>query len=389
MTNLTDYIDPVSIERPEYENLAAQAGFPHNITVHTENNPVKNLHGYKLALIGVPEGRNSVHSGSSKAPDSVRRQLYRLAKIPGKARIIDLGNMKKGASFNDTLAGFADVLVILLNENIFPVIIGGTSAMVTAIDRAFALLKSKYTMISVDSRIDFSSDRDNPDSMSYLNRIISNPRSPLEHFINIGYQTYLNDQQVLNRFIRRKYELIRIGDVRQAIYLTEPLFRDSQAAVLDISSVRQSDAPGTSQPSPNGFYGEEICLLARYAGISDKLKVFGLFDVDPDFDIRNQTSGLAAQIIWFFLEGFSQKQFEIPVLSETNSGRFTKYHVRVSDLSEDMIFIRSNLTERWWLEVAGDKGESVYVACSHDDYLKASRNEVPDRWVKASNRLKS
>jgi hypothetical protein len=36
-----------------------------------------------------------------------------------------------------------------------------------------------------------------------------------------------------------------------------------------------------------------------------------------------------------------------------------------------------------------ENGDCVYVACSHEDYLKANRNEVPDRWVKAANRLKS
>jgi hypothetical protein len=176
--------------------------------------------------------------------------------------------------------------------------------------------------------------------------------------------------------------------VRQAIYLTEPLFRDSDVAVFDISAVRQSDAPGTFCPSPNGFYGEEICLLSRYAGISDKLKVFGLFDVNPDYDIRFQTTGLAAQIIWFFLEGFSQKQYETPSLNESNSGRFIRYHVRVTDLEDDLIFIKSNLTDRWWIEISSKQDEIQYVACSHEDYLKANVNEVPDRWVKAIARLK-
>ena len=93
---------------------------------------------------------------------------------------------------------------------------------------------------------------------------------------------------MINRFLKQKSELMRIGDVRKDIHLTEPLFRDSDVAIFDISAVRQSDAPGTICPSPNGFYGEEICLLARYAGISDNMKTFGLFDVDPDLDSRNR-----------------------------------------------------------------------------------------------------
>lgn len=389
MLDFNDYLNPVSIERPDFDNLTGNAGFPHNIAIHTENNRIKDVSEFRVAFLGIPDGRNSPNQGSCDAPDSVRRQLYSLARIPGKSKIIDLGNMKKGITFNDTLAGVTDVLCALLEKNIFPVLIGGSSALVYAVDRAFSRLKTRYTMIAVDPRIDYSSSPDSPDSFSYLNRIIGNHKSSFSHYINIGYQTYLNDQQVLNRFARRHFELVRIGDVRQAIYLTEPLFRDSDAAIFDISAVRQSDAPGTILPSPNGFYGEEICLLSRYAGISDNLKIFGLFDVNPGVDTRSQTTGLAAQIIWFFLEGFSQKQYETPALSKNNPGRFIKYHVRITDLADDLIFVKSNLTERWWIELKDENNEDFYVACSHDDYLKANRNEVPDRWVNTANRIKS
>ena len=389
MVDLNDYFNPVSIEGPDFEHLTTQAGFPHNITIHTDNAPVKDIGKYKIAVFGVPDGRNSPNTGSLSGPDMIRGQLYQLSKIPGRSKIIDLGNMKQGVTFNDTLAGLTDILSLLISENLFPVIIGGSSALVPAIDRALSQTLSKYTLTAVDPRIDFSNERKVPDSFNYLNSIVNNHASTFSHYINIGYQTYLNDQQIINRFLKRRSELLRIGDVRQAIYLTEPLFRDSDAAIFDISSVRQSDAPGTSCPSPNGFYGEEICLLSRYAGISDKLKVFGLFDVNPDFDIRNQTTGLAAQIIWFFLEGFSQKQYETPVLNISNSGRFIKYHVRVTDLDDDLIFVKSNLTDRWWIELPTEKDENYYVACSHEDYLKANRNEVPDRWVQAVERLKN
>jgi len=389
MVDLNDYFNPVSIEGPEFEHLTAQAGFPHNITIHTENTPVKDISKYKIAIFGVPEGRNSPNAGSLRGPDVIRGQLYRLAKIPGRSKIIDLGNMKQGVTFNDTIAGLTDVLSLLISENIFPVIIGGSSALIPAIDRAISQYFTRYILTAVDPRIDFSNERKEPDSFNYLNAIINNHKSGFVHYINIGYQTYLNDQQIINRFLKRRSELLRIGDVRQAIHLTEPLFRDSDVAIFDISSVRQADAPGTISPSPNGFYGEEICLLSRYAGISDKLKVFGLFDVNPEFDIRNQTSGLAAQILWFFLEGFSQKQYETPVLNISNSGRFIKYHVRITDLDDDLIFIKSNLTNRWWIELQTEKDQNLYVACSHEDYLKANRNEVPDRWVQALERLKS
>jgi formiminoglutamase len=389
MVDLNDYFNPVSIEEPVFEHLSRQAGFAHNVSVHTENSPIRDLSKFRIALLGVPDGRNSPNTGSIKGPDAVRSQLYKLSKIPGKSKIIDLGNMKQGVTFNDTLAGLNDILVQMLQENLFPVIIGGSSALVAAIDRALSQLKIRYTLTAVDARIDFNNERKESDSCNYLNTIQNNHKSTFDQYINIGYQTYLNDQQVINRFLKRGAELVRIGDVRQAIHLTEPLLRDSDVAVFDISAVRQSESPGTFSPSPNGFYGEEICLLSRYAGISDKLRVFGLFDVNPEYDIRLQTAGLAAQILWFFLEGFSQKQYETPVLHIGNTGRFIKYHVRVTDLEDDMIFVKSNLTDRWWIELSAGNDQNIYVACSHEDYLKANRNEVPERWVKAVERLKT
>ncbi|HOU02068.1 MAG TPA: arginase family protein [Bacteroidales bacterium] len=389
MIDFNDYFDPVSIDRPEFDLIADQSGFPHNITVHTPNLSLKDLNKYKIALFGVPDGRNSPGTGTKRGPDQIRGELYKLSRIPGKSKIIDLGNMKSGVTFNDTLTGLCDILTSLISDGIFPVIIGGSSALTVAIDHAFSDLKIRYTMISVDPRIDYINEKKEPDSFSYLNRIIHNHKSSFRHFINLGYQTYLNDQQVLNRFLKQKSELIRIGDVRKAIHLTEPLFRDSEVAIFDISAVRQSDAPGTIYPSPNGFYGEEICLLARYAGISDNLKTFALFDVNPDLDNRNQTSGLAAQILWLFLEGFSQKQYETPALSNGNSGRFIRYHVRVTDLDDDLVFVKSTLTDRWWMEFRSTAENIVYISCSHEDYLKANRNEVPERWIIGVERLKT
>jgi len=257
MTDLNDYFDPVSIESPEFEFLALQAGFPHNIVIHTENHPLKDPDRFKVALFGVPEGRNSPGTGSIKGPDSIRRELYKLARIPGKLKIIDLGNMKQGTTFNDTVAGLTDIIIFLAEQNIFPLIIGGSSALTLAFDKALSSMNIRYTLLTVDSRIDYVSEKSGNDSFNYLSTLIHNNKSSFDHYINIGYQSYLNDQQVVNRFLKRKSELLRIGDVRKAIFLTEPLFRDSDAAVFDISAVRQSEAPGSVSPSPNGFYGEE------------------------------------------------------------------------------------------------------------------------------------
>ncbi|MBP8959844.1 MAG: arginase family protein [Bacteroidales bacterium] len=387
MIDINDYFDPVSIEKPRYEYLSQSAGFSHNLEIHTDNKAITFPGNYNITIIGVPEERNSPNVGCERGPEAIRQRLYMLSRVPGKTKIADFGNMKKGKSFDDTIAGLCDILCLLANENIISVIIGGSSALTLAIDKFFAARTQPYTLATIDSRIDFQPGRGGNDSFSYLNNIIYSDKSYVNHFVNIGYQTYLNDPQTINWLQKRKSDLMRVGDVRGYISLTEPLLRDSDAALIDIASVRQADAPGTMFPSPNGFYGEEICLLARYAGISESVRVFGIFEVNPSVDRGFQTSDIAAQIIWFFLEGFGQRQYESAMLDDQSTGRFTRYHVQISGIDEELIFVKSNLTERWWMEINNGTGQVKHIACSHEDYLLANRNEVPDRWIKAIARM--
>ena len=385
--NLSDYFDPVSIEKSDFSFLAGPALLSHNITINTENKPITTIDHFAIALIGVTDDRNSPNKGASLGADAVRQRLYRLARIPGKMKIADLGNLKSGVSFPDTLAGLSDVVSMLIDKGVFPVIIGGTSALTPSLDRSLTMMGQGYNLLTVDSRLDFHPETKEITATSYLNNILYNSRSSCKGFSAIGYQTYLNDPQVINRFRRRGYELLRVGDVRSAFPETEPSFRDAGIVVFDISAVRQSDAPGTVGASPNGFYGEEICLLARYAGLSDNLRIFSITEVNPTLDNRGQTAELAAQVTWFFLEAFTQKQFETPVISKKGEGRFIRYHVKLTDMDQDLIFVRSTLTDRWWMELTTDDGK-IYTACSNDDYMRANRDEIPERWFRASSRLK-
>ena len=389
MINPGDYLDPVSIEKPATVHIAEQSQFSRNLIVHTENNPVSAMKGYKMAIIGVPDDRMSPSRGSALAPDAIRRALYPMARIPGKLKIADLGNLKPGVTFNDTLAGLTDLIQYLDESGVFTILIGGTSSIIQAVDKVFETRNSRYCLTSVDSLIDYNPDSRDTGSCNALAPLLHSSKSRLSHFISIGYQTYLNDPQVITRLKRKQYDLMRLGDVRQAIHLTEPLLRDSHVIMLDVGAIRQSDAPGSAFPSPNGLYGEEACLLARYSGVSDKLKLFCVTEVNPARDIYGQTVSLAAQILWFFMESFAQKQVEDPSESSSGNGRFTKYHINVDDLGEEMIFVRSNYTDRWWIEMADSKGIMTYAACSYEDYLKANNNEVPERWIMCSARLKS
>jgi arginase family enzyme len=383
MLDLNDYFDPVSIDKPLWAHLAEPSRFSHNLDINTENRRISKVDDYRLAIVGVPDDRRSPNKGCASAPDEIRADLYELARLPGKIKMADLGNLKKGVSFDDTLVALGDVVEHLLAAGIFPLVIGGSSTLIPAMA---GKIKDRFNYTAVDSRIDWVNERKEKDSFNYLSEII-NVNKKLDNFMLVGYQSYLNDPQVLNRFRKMNHDLVRMGEVRDDIQEIEPSFRDSSLITFDISAVRQADAPGTFAPSPNGFYGEEICLLARYAGLSDSLRAAGLFEVNPLLDNRRLTSSMAAQMIWFFLEGFAQKQNESSVLEKEKSGRFVNYHVSIEDSNEDLVFVKSNITNRWWIEYTSKKGIKHFIACSYNDYLLAGDNEIPRRYMKAVERI--
>lgn len=122
--NLNDYFDPVSLEKPTHHILDNPSAFCRNIAIHTPQFPIHDLDQYKVAIIGVPEDRNSINTGSSQAPDKIRNNLYQLIRTGFKFKIIDLGNMKVGKDHDDTIYGLRDIVVELTRLDIICIILG-------------------------------------------------------------------------------------------------------------------------------------------------------------------------------------------------------------------------------------------------------------------------
>jgi len=379
--NLNDYFDPVSLEKPLLEVLPAHIRLSGQIQIHTPNQPIANLEKFRVALMGVPEDRNSPNRGTAEAPDRIREELYQLSRFPRKLDIIDLGNLKRGQSINDTYAGLTDVLIELLSRKITAVVIGGSQDLTLAAFRAFKKQDMPCSLAVLDARLDLlpAQDEEGMESLCFLRRLIRERGKYLFQCTCLGIQQYLNDKTAIDYLEKLHFEPIRLGQIRSGISLTEPPLRDADIVSIDLGSVRFSDAPATLLPSPNGFYGDELCQMARYAGFGSKTAVFGLFEMNPAHDQRNISSQLAAQAIWYFLEGLSQKKYENPL---QKNGRFRKFIVTLDEIPGELIFYKSLATSRWWIEVPPASPQlpvSIALACSEEDYDFACKRQITDR----------
>ena len=382
--DLNDYFDPVELERPSNYFPGNKNMFYRNIQINTPNEPVGNITDSDIALFGVPEDRNGMNKGTSQAVDPVRNKLFQLTKIPGKIKIIDLGNLKTGHKVIEInyfyfTGYFCDVVSWLCENKILPVMIGGSHDLTYGTFLAHALEDHPISMVTVDSRLDLQIFEEELGSFSYLNKIFEQ-KSKLFNYTNLGHQSYFVTFDELNLLERLNFSSLRLGMLKSNISEAEPVLRDATMVSMDISSVRYSDAPGFFNPSPHGLYGEDLCQLAWYAGLGLNLQSFGIYEVNPLYDQSDVTASLAAQVLWYFLDGVSAKKVEIPI-SDNNFKRFI-VNLSGDGFKENIIFHKSSITERWWMEVPFGtiSGSSpLFIACSEDDYKKACLNEIPDR----------
>jgi formiminoglutamase len=358
---------------------------------HTLENGFPDLIDIEIAILGVDDDRNAVdNQGCAMASLSVREYLYRL--LPGnyKTRVADLGDIMRGDSVDDTYFAVTSVVEALLELNIVPVIIGGGQDMTYAMYRAYKNRKNIINIAAVDNMFDLGESEDQLNSRSFLSHIILHKPNYLFNYTNIGYQTYFVEQGAIDLMRNLFFDIYRLGVLHSDISQVEPLVRNADLFSFDMSAVRQSDAPGNANATPNGFYGEEACQMARYAGLSDKITSAGFFEMNPALDRNGQTAHLLAQMIWYFIDGFYHRQEDHPSAGAEN---YIRYTVQVTDFDDGIVFYKSKSTERWWMEIkCSDNIREKYrrhyiVPCSAADYQTALEDEIPDRWWQAYQKL--
>ncbi len=354
------------------------------VDIYNKQGNFPDLSDTDIAIFGVSEDRNSVNNeGCAFGADVVRKHLYRLFTGNEEVRIADLGNIIQGHSVDDTYFAVTNVVAGLVMNGIIPVIIGGGQDLSYAVYRAYEQLGQIINIVAVDPMFDLGKDSGDIDSRSYLSKIILHQPNYLFNYTNVGYQSYFVDNDAVDLMNKLYFDIYRLGNVRENMDDVEPVVRNADMLSIDISSVRSADAPGNGNAIPNGFNGEDLCRIVRYAGLSDKLSSIGFYEYNPAYDPREQTAMLLSQALWYFLEGYYQRKDDYPARARD---QYVKFHVKIQDHKEEIIFYKSKKSERWWMEVPVEtdlmtKYERHYmVPCSHRDYENAMDNNIPDRW---------
>lgn len=391
--SLSDFFSAVNVEifTPKAGFLTSQLGL--KATFFQETFPELEEDAYDMAIVGVQDDRAAVNNeGCALAPDYFRAQFYTLHEGPYTTRIVDLGNIKAGATISDTYVALKMVVSELVKLNIVPIIIGGGQDLTYAQYLAYEPLEQKVDLVVVDSKFDL--DEDDQEGLSaksdtYLNKILLHQPNYLFNFSNIGYQTYFVNQDSLKVMSKLYFDVHRLGEFSDDMALAEPIVRNANMISFDMGAIRSSDAGANANASPNGFYGEQACRISRYAGMSDKLTSIGFYEFNPAFDQNGQTAMLLAQIVWYFMDGFYNRKKDFPL---TPKSQYLIYRASLSDGSSELLFVKSKKSDRWWMQVPYPTGQSKnerfhLVPCRYEDYTTAVTGEMPDLWWRTFQKL--
>jgi len=357
------------------------------IEIHDENG-YPTLEKKGIALLSVPEYRNGKVAFET-VQDTFREEFYGLHVGDNwMHKIYDLGIINPGETIEDTYFALSQTISELVKNEIIPVVIGGGQDLTLACYKGFESLEQMINICSVDSMLDVGDPNETVKSDGFVSHLLMQRPCYLFNYANIGMQRPLVAKKEVDLFNNLYFDICRLGAFNADFRIAEPFLRNSDMLSVDFKSIKSSETDRLKYGNANGLYAEQICQIAKYAGVSDKMSCLGVFDVVPGHS--ELAANLLAQIIWYFMDGVSQRVGDFPIGTKKN---YTKFHVHLDDFEDDLIFYKSNKSDRWWLEVkylAKDNKKydrHCLVPCNQDDYDQALENVIPNLWWKTLQKL--
>jgi arginase family enzyme len=241
---MQEYFTPIDVADFNGSKFYSETAYGKIINCYTKGAEFPDLENIQLAIIGIEEDRKALNNeGCGLAADYVRENLFKLYQGNYQAKIVDLGNIRKGNSIDDSYFAVTDVVAQLLKKNIVPIIIGGGQDLTYCNYLAYQKMEQTINIVAVDSAFDIGDGDADLNSQSYLSKIILHKPNILFNYSNVGYQSYFVDQNSVELMNKLYFDAHRLGALRKNMEDVEPIVRNADVVSFDISAIRQCDAP--------------------------------------------------------------------------------------------------------------------------------------------------
>jgi len=371
---ITEFLEPINIHQLTEDEGYKDGQIGKMITLFDGEFP--NIDGADLVLLGCNETRGSgFYKQASNAANSIRKEFYKLFYWHTDIQLADIGNVKMGASLADSYAALRMVITALMDAGKTVIILGGTHDLTLAQYHAYVNRKEIIEAACVDALINLDIDN-HLRSENFLMEMLTDEPNYIRHYNHIGFQSYFVHPRMLETMDKLRFDCFRVGHVKENVEEMEPALRNCKLFSFDMAAFANAYAPG-SAISPNGFTGEEACTLMRYTGMSPMMNTIGIYGYEPSGDTDNLTAKQISHMLWYVMDGRSRGKREAKL---DDKDAFYEFNTVFAEV--ETVFLQSKKTGRWWMQLPDKK----LIACSYKDYMLASTNEIPERWLRAQER---
>jgi formiminoglutamase len=371
--SIIDFLEPVNKYVLSNDEGFSNRQLGNNIDVYEYNFPPVDA---DIVIIGCSEARGAGgFQHSNESVNSVRRELYKLYYWHKEVRIADAGNIKPGATLQDSYAALKTVVSELLQHCKKVVIIGGSHDLTLAQYNVYSSRQKIIEATCIDALIDLNMESTLP-SDNFLMKLLTGEPNYVKHYNHVGFQSYFVHPDMLETIDKLRFDCYRVGKVKENMEEMEPVIRNAQLFSFDISAIQHAHAP-SNKVTPNGFTGEEACMLMQYAGMSADVNTVGIYGYNNADDEHSLTAKQISHMLWYLMDGVLKGKQEAAF---GENGSFNEFKLAFAEV--ETTFLQSKKTGRWWMQLP----DGNFIACSHHDYLTASQNEIPERWMRAVER---
>ena len=285
------------------------------------------IHGLKLSgqkhlgLLGYAcdEGvkRNQGRVGAKNGPEAIRKQLGKLPNNLGEGtHISDVGTVTcSNEDLDDSQKVLSKMVTLLLDAAIFPIVLGGGHEIAygtyNGIKKHLGSSK-RIGIINFDAHFDLRSNENGNNSGTPFYQIAKDCEKediPF-HYLCLGIREDANDSVLFTtakeldvKFILRDTFRIEFHNEINAWIKAFIKNVDAVYVTIDLDGFSSAYAPGVSAPSPMGFTPDAVLASLKTIISSGKLAALDIAELNPEFDIDDQTARLAASLIHTVIHG--------------------------------------------------------------------------------------
>ena len=260
--------------------------------------------------------RNLGRIGAIDGPDEIRKALAKLPNhLPKETTLVDLGNIHCP---NDTMEAaqhqLTQAITGLLRANMFPLVLGGGHDMAyghyRGLKNHFSSQNKIIGILNFDAHFDLRNNANGNNSGTPFYQIAQDCKDdeiPF-HYMCLGIRKDANTKVLFQtatdlgvRYIeneRLNLHLLKTvkKEVENFIETVDYIY-----TTIDLDGFSSAYAPGVSAASPMGFSPDIVLKILSILIASKKLISLDIAEMNPVYDIDNQTAKLAASLLHFVM----------------------------------------------------------------------------------------